>query len=126
MDYYAKVGRANRTEVAFGITEKLKFIINRLHNPHMANSQVFPALATKRQLPNYRLASSLRIPASMAARIGPPATTNCEPRQARKGAAAAAASGAGVWLVGAATPSIEPRRTAGSLSVALSRSWANT
>ena len=36
-------------------------------------------------------------------RIGPPATTSCEPRQARKGAAAAVASGAGVWLVGTAT-----------------------
>jgi hypothetical protein len=35
----------------------------------------------------------------MVARIGPLATTNCEPRQARKGAAAAATSGAGVWLV---------------------------
>ncbi|CDH45060.1 exported hypothetical protein [Candidatus Contendobacter odensis Run_B_J11] len=40
---------------------------------------------------------------SMAARIGPPATTSCEPRQARKGAAAAVASGAGVWLVRVAT-----------------------
>ena len=39
----------------------------------------------------------------MAARIGPPATTSCEPRQARKGAAAAVASGAGVWPVGVAT-----------------------
>ena len=41
----------------------------------------------------------------MAARTGPLATTSCEPRQARKGAAAAVASGAGVWLIGAATPS---------------------
>ena len=41
--------------------------------------------------------------ASMAARIGSPATTNCEPRQARKGAAAAVASGAGVRLVRVAT-----------------------
>ena len=40
---------------------------------------------------------------AMVARIGPSATTNCEPRQARKGAAAAVASGAGVWLIGAAT-----------------------
>ena len=31
---------------------------------------------------------------------GPLATTSCEPRQAWKGAAAAADSGAGVWLVG--------------------------
>ncbi len=38
----------------------------------------------------------------MAARTGPLATTSCEPRQARKGAAAAVASGAGVWRVGAA------------------------
>ena len=37
----------------------------------------------------------------MAAPIGPLATTSCEPRQARKGAAAAVTSGAGVWLVGA-------------------------
>jgi hypothetical protein len=39
----------------------------------------------------------------MVARIGPLATTSCEPRQARKGAAAAVASGAGVWRVGVAT-----------------------
>ena len=31
-------------------------------------------------------------------RVGPPATINREPRQARKGAAAAVTSGAGVWL----------------------------
>jgi len=31
-------------------------------------------------------------------RVGSPATTRCEPRQARKGAAAAARSGAGVGL----------------------------
>ena len=42
-------------------------------------------------------------PVSMAARIGPPATTNCEPRQARKGAAAAVDSGAGARPVGVAT-----------------------
>ncbi len=42
-------------------------------------------------------------PVSMAARIGPPATTSCEPRQARKGAAAAVASGAGARPVGVAT-----------------------
>lgn len=39
----------------------------------------------------------------MAARVGPPATLRCKPRQARKGAAAAADSGAGVWLVQVAT-----------------------
>ena len=33
-------------------------------------------------------------------RTGPPATNWCQPRQARKGAAVAADSGAGVWLVG--------------------------
>ena len=38
----------------------------------------------------------------MVARIGPPATTSREPGQARKGAAAAVDSGAGVWLVRAA------------------------
>ncbi|MBS1221854.1 MAG: hypothetical protein H6R23_1474 [Proteobacteria bacterium] len=43
-------------------------------------------------------------PVAMAARIGPPATTSCEPRQARKGAAAAVASGAGVRPVGVAAP----------------------
>jgi len=32
----------------------------------------------------------------MVARIGPSATLHCEPRQARKGAAAAAGTGAGV------------------------------
>jgi len=36
---------------------------------------------------------------SMVPHIGPLATRNCEPRQARKGAAAAVASCAGVWLV---------------------------
>ena len=35
----------------------------------------------------------------MVTHSGPLATTSCEPRQARKGAAAAADSGAGVWLV---------------------------
>ena len=32
--------------------------------------------------------------------IGPLATINCEPRQARKGAAVIIDSGAGVWLLG--------------------------
>jgi len=40
----------------------------------------------------------------MAAPVGPPATTSCEPRQARKGAAAAVASGAGARPVGVAAP----------------------
>jgi len=35
----------------------------------------------------------------MVACAGPPATISCEPRQARKGAAAAVVSSAGVWLV---------------------------
>ncbi len=35
----------------------------------------------------------------MVACIGPLATVNCEPGQARKGAAAAVDLGAGVWLV---------------------------
>ena len=39
----------------------------------------------------------------MVAPVGPLATTSCEPRQARKGAAAAAKSGAGVWRAGAAS-----------------------
>jgi hypothetical protein len=39
----------------------------------------------------------------MVALAGPLATTSCEPRQARKGAAAAMDSGAGVWRAGAAT-----------------------
>jgi len=39
----------------------------------------------------------------MAGRIGPLATINREPGQARKGAAAAVDSGAGVWLVRTAT-----------------------
>ena len=42
----------------------------------------------------------------MAAPVGPSATIRCEPRQARKGAAAAADSGAGVWLAGVATYSL--------------------
>ena len=63
-------------------------------------------------------------PVAMAARIGPPATTSCEPRQARKGAAAAVASGAGVWLIGAATllkPKDERRKVKGQGIVVLSR-----
>ena len=40
---------------------------------------------------------------SMVAPVGPLATTSCEPRQARKGAAAAVASGAGVRRVGVTT-----------------------
>ena len=39
----------------------------------------------------------------MVALAGPPATINCEPRQARKGAAATMDSGAGVWRAGVAT-----------------------
>jgi len=39
----------------------------------------------------------------MAARMGPPATTSREPRQARKGATVTVNSGAGVWLVRVAT-----------------------
>ncbi len=39
----------------------------------------------------------------MVSRVGPLATINCEPRQARKGAAAAVDSGAGMWLVRDAT-----------------------
>ncbi len=39
----------------------------------------------------------------MAGRIGPLATIYREPGQARKGAAAAVDSGAGVWLVRTAT-----------------------
>ncbi len=35
----------------------------------------------------------------LVACAGPPATISCEPRQTRKGAAAAVDSGAGVWLV---------------------------
>src|SRR4030095_14322514 len=40
---------------------------------------------------------------SMATHSGPLATIRCEPRQAWKGAAAAADSSAGVWLVWVAT-----------------------
>jgi len=40
---------------------------------------------------------------SRVAPAGPLATTSCEPRQARKGAAAAMDSGAGVWRAGVAT-----------------------
>ena len=46
---------------------------------------------------------------SMADRAGPLATIGCEPRQARKGAAVTADSGAGVWLVRDATLSTPPR-----------------
>ncbi len=42
----------------------------------------------------------------MVVRAGPLATILCEPRQARKGATVAVDSGAGVWLVRAA--SIKP------------------
>ena len=42
---------------------------------------------------------------SEVAPVGLPATTRCEPRQARKGAAAAADSGAGEWWAGVATNS---------------------
>ena len=39
----------------------------------------------------------------MVVPVGPLATINCEPRQTRKGAAAAMDPGAGVWRAGAAT-----------------------
>ena len=42
----------------------------------------------------------------MVTPVGSPATIHCEPRQARKGAAAAVDSGAGVWL--ARVASISP------------------
>jgi len=32
--------------------------------------------------------------------LGPPATLNCEPRQARKGATVVVAACAGMWLLG--------------------------
>ena len=40
----------------------------------------------------------------MVGRVGSPATIGCEPRQARKGAAVATDSGAGVRLARSATP----------------------
>ena len=40
----------------------------------------------------------------MVVPVCPLATIRCEPRQARKGAAAMADSGAGVWRAGAASP----------------------
>jgi len=45
----------------------------------------------------------------MAALIGPSASIDCEPRQAREGAAVTVDASAGVWLVGAA--SIRKRST---------------
>ncbi len=50
--------------------------------------------------------NSILIKGSMVPHIGPLATRNCEPRQARKGAAAAVASCAGVWLVWVTTHSL--------------------
>jgi len=46
---------------------------------------------------------SFRARRFMVTRAGPLATISCEPRQARKGAAAAVDSCAGVWLVRVAT-----------------------
>jgi len=46
------------------------------------------------------------------ARVGPLATLRCKPRQARKGAAAAADAGAGVWLARAAASPQPPCRAA--------------
>jgi len=46
---------------------------------------------------------SIQFCGSMVAPVGLPATKRCEPRQARKGAAAAANSGAGVRWAGVAT-----------------------
>ena len=45
----------------------------------------------------------VKLRASMVTRIGPLATISREPGQARKGAATAVDSGAGVWLVRVAT-----------------------
>ena len=53
-------------------------------------------------LAEYALSRGRLLP-SMATRIGPLAVVGGEPRQARKGAAAATDPGAGVWLVGVAT-----------------------
>ena len=52
----------------------------------------------------------------MVVRAGSPATISCEPRQARKGAAVTANSGAGVWLVWTATylrKALDVKREAG-------------
>jgi len=46
---------------------------------------------------------SIQISGSVVAPVGLPATIRCEPRQARKGAAAAADSGAGERWAGVAT-----------------------
>ena len=67
-----------------------------------SNPSLSASFLTRRVLSARLSAFLLTRSLAMAARIGPLATTNCEPRQARKGAAAAVASGAGVRLVGAA------------------------
>jgi len=62
----------------------------------------------------------------MAAPFSPLATINCEPRQARKGAAAAVASGAGVWRIGVAAllkVKGETRRVKGQEATAFPRHW---
>ena len=51
----------------------------------------------------------------VVALAGPLATTRCEPRQARKGAAAAMDSGAGVWRAGAASIPPLPRSSRAGL-----------
>ena len=60
----------------------------------------------------------------MVAPAGPPATINCEPRQARKGAAATVDSGAGVWRVGVATNHSSEFAIVGAMSYqVLARKW---
>jgi len=49
-------------------------------------------------------------PRTVVVGIGPLATINCKPRQARKGATVAGPLGAGVWLVSAASHFILCRR----------------
>ncbi len=50
---------------------------------------------------------------SMVALVGPLATINCEPRQTRKGAAAAIDSGAGVWRAGVTTEPLRNHKRGG-------------
>ncbi len=54
----------------------------------------------------------------MVARTGPPATRNCEPRQARKGAAAAVDVGAGVWLVWVTSIFVPPPQESAGAGIA--------
>ena len=113
MDYHGNMGMAKRSGVTIrgnccDTRNKLQLeTIPWMLASMDSLSATFPRIVLSAATPS-------NPPVAMAAPVGPPATTSCEPRQARKGAAAAADSGAGERWAGVAT----------NPSVIITSSWA--